>query len=264
MIKRTLTLMAVLALTVTMGCSQLKCAKVEKFMAGGAVIGAAIGGAWGAEAETLLNAGEGAAVGAVTGATAGALVGNMLEEKCEKEELDGLHNEIDSLKSQLKAKEDELAEANKKIADLEAELAKLREQLKTAKIPDLQINLATDVLFISGSARLTKEGKAALDNAAQTLMSAEHKGKFIMVEGHTDAQPIRHSNWKSNWELGSARSLAVLHYLTDKGVDPAMLSAATFSKYQPLATNDTKEGRAQNRRSVIVVYSQWPRAQAAQ
>jgi chemotaxis protein MotB len=79
-----------------------------------------------------------------------------------------------------------------------------------------------------------------------------------MVEGHTDSDPIRHSGWKSNWELGAARSLTVLHYLADKaGVDPAMMSAATFSKYQPVAGNDNAQGKAQNRRAVIVIYNNW-------
>lgn len=254
MLRRTLVLVTVLALSMTMGCTT-----VQRWMAGGAVVGGTVGGVLGAHHG---EAGLGVLIGGLGGATAGALVGDMIDEKREKALVDDLNRQIadlkaenDRLKNQLAAKEQELANANRRIADLEAELNNLR---KTARIPALEITLASDVLFRSGSAILSAEGKTALDGAAQKITSTQ-AGKFIMIEGHTDAQPIRASSWKSNWELGSARSLTVLHYLVDKGVDPAMLSAATFSKYQPVATNDSKEGRAKNRRSVIVLYTNWPK-----
>jgi len=254
MLRRTLMLVTVLALSLTMGCTT-----VQKWMAGGAVVGGAGGAFIGAHGG---HAGAGLLIGALGGATAGGLIGDLMDEKREKTLVDDLNRQIadlkaenDRLKNQLAAKEQELANANRRIADLEAELNNLR---KTGQFRALEITLAADVLFRPGSAVLSAQGKTALDEAAQKITSA-HKDKFIMVEGHTDAQPIRSSHWKSNWELGSARSLTVLHYLVDKGVDPAMLSAATFSKYQPVSTNDSKEGRAKNRRSVIVLYTNWPK-----
>ena len=78
--------------------------------------------------------------------------------------------------------------------------------------------------------------------------------RALMVRGHTDSQPIVYSGWKSNWELGAARALGVVHYLMDKhGVQGENLSAATYSKYQPRADNATDEGRQQNRRAELVV-----------
>jgi flagellar motor protein MotB len=259
MVKRTLLLATMLFLSVTMGCTYC-----QRFAAGGAVVGGAIGGVWASETMGALNVAEGIGVGAAAGGLAGALVGDILDYnklKRTEAERDAYKEENDKLKAQLAACQQELANANRKIAELQAELDKLRDQLAHAIQPVLEINLAADLIFRPGSATLNAAGRAKLDDAAQKIM-ANYRDKFVMIEGHTDAQPIKHSHWKSNWELGAARSLTVLHYLTDKGVDPALLSGATFSKYQPLADNDTKEGRAQNRRAVIVIYSNWPHAKA--
>jgi len=249
MVKRTLMLATALLLTVAMGCTS-----VQRWAAGGAAAGAAVGGVWAAHAG-LLNAGEGAAVGAAAGGLAGALIGDMLEEKTEAPEYPDLRQKNDSLKAQLAARDQELAAARQRIADLEKELEALR---KGAAIRSAEFTIAADVLFKSGKASLSDEGRQRLD-AAIAQIQEKHKGQFIMIEGHTDSQPIKASGWKSNWELGSARGLTVLHYLEEKGVDPAQLSAGSFSMYQPVATNDTPEGRQQNRRAVIVVYANWPK-----
>jgi len=250
MVRRTLALAAVLVLAMTMGCST-----TQKWMAGGAVVGGTVGGIWAANGG-YLNAGEGIAVGAVTGAAAAGLIGNIIEEQDIKELIAEKDKQIADLTAENTTLKGKLADANKKIAVLEAELAKLREQLKNSRTVAGEISLGSDVLFRPGSAMLSAKGKTKLDEAAATI-EAQYKGKFIMVEGHTDDQPIKLSSWKSNFELGSARALAVLHYLTKKGVDPANLSAGTFSQYQPIAANDTKEGRQQNRRAIIVIYTNW-------
>jgi len=76
----------------------------------------------------------------------------------------------------------------------------------------------------------------------------------VGIEGHTDNQPIQYSGWKSNWELSAARALSVLHYLADeKGVAPVRLSAIGYGENQPVASNDTKEGRKENRRVEVVI-----------
>jgi chemotaxis protein MotB len=74
-----------------------------------------------------------------------------------------------------------------------------------------------------------------------------------MIEGHTDDQPIARSGWKSNWELGSARALAILHFMARMNFDPSKLSAATYGQYRELAANDSPAQRALNRRAVITV-----------
>jgi chemotaxis protein MotB len=76
----------------------------------------------------------------------------------------------------------------------------------------------------------------------------------IGIEGHTDNIPIKHSNWKSNWELSTARALSVLHYLEkNQGISPERLSAIGYGEYRPVASNETNEGRKQNRRVEIVI-----------
>ncbi|MCL5269047.1 MAG: OmpA family protein [bacterium] len=261
MVKRTLMFATMLTLAVAMGCTT-----TQKWMAGGAAVGATVGGIWGA-AEGTLNAGEGAAVGAVTGATAGALVGDLIDKKntdqmlADKDaQIKQLEAEKADLANRLAECERKLAAANDRIKSLEKELADLRERTKRT-----EITLLSDVLFKPGSARLSDAGKKALDDAAARLKS-EYAGKFIMVEGHTDSDPIKLSAnlWKDNWDLGAGRAMAVLRYLIDKdSVDPARCSAATFSHYQPVATNATKEGKTQNRRAIIVIYNQSPRAEKA-
>lgn len=258
MVRRSLMLATMLTLAVAMGCTT-----TQKYMAGGAAVGAVGGGLWAAE-EGILSAAEGAMVGAVTGATVMGLVGDMVDQNRTDEmkaqmqaEIDRLTAENADLRAKLAECERKLAEANARIRSLEQELADLRG--RPAK--RTEISLLTDVLFNPGSATLSDRGKQTLRDAASRLKS-EFAGKFIMVEGHTDSDPIRHSSWKDNWELGSARALAVLRSLiSDGGVEPARGSAATFAFYQPVATNDTKEGKAQNRRAVIVIYDEYPRAE---
>jgi chemotaxis protein MotB len=76
----------------------------------------------------------------------------------------------------------------------------------------------------------------------------------IRVEGHTDDVPIHTSPFASNWELSTARSSEMVKiFIVNYGLVPARLSAAGFAEYHPVASNDTPEGRSQNRRVDIIV-----------
>lgn len=108
------------------------------------------------------------------------------------------------------------------------------------------------VLFASGSANLTDSGKALLDKVAASIHE-KYAGKELAVEGHTDTQPIRYSNWKSNWDLGSARALTIVQYLGGKGFDAAKVSAVSYGEFKGVAPNNTPENMAKNRRAVITV-----------
>jgi chemotaxis protein MotB len=79
------------------------------------------------------------------------------------------------------------------------------------------------------------------------------QGKVIRVEGHTDNVPASGSAFASNWELSSARALAVVRFLQEQGVDPTKLAAAGYGEFQPIGSNDTPEGRSLNRRIEIVL-----------
>lgn len=117
----------------------------------------------------------------------------------------------------------------------------------------LIITMTNDVLFDSGKAKLKKSAQVVLKKIASVLKEAV-PDRSVGVEGHTDNMPIKHSGWKSNWELSVARATSVLHYLVDEcGVEPYRLAAIGYGEYRPIESNDTKEGRSRNRRVEIII-----------
>lgn len=160
-----------------------------------------------------------------------------------------------------------------KISDLEAQRAqeqrefeetkKLLEQKFKTQISDDQIGLrltkeglvivlSDDILFDSGKADLKKDAYPVLDKVI-AIIKKKVPDKNIGVSGHTDNVPITYSNWKSNWELSSARATNVLYYLEGKGIPPKQLSATGYGEHRPIASNDTAAGRGKNRRVEIVI-----------
>ena len=113
------------------------------------------------------------------------------------------------------------------------------------------INLPNDVLFNTGSANLNTDGKQAMMQIGEVL--SQFSDRRFQVEGHTDNVPIKSARYPSNWELSTARALAVLHLQTEMGVAPENISAAGFGEFRPKADNKTEEGRRLNRRSEIVM-----------
>jgi chemotaxis protein MotB len=113
------------------------------------------------------------------------------------------------------------------------------------------IHLPQDVLFGSGSATLGAEGRQTLAEVGGVL--AELSDRTFQVEGHTDNVPIAGAPFASNWELSSARALSVVRVLADAGVPPENLSGAAYGEFQPVASNDDREGRRLNRRIEIVM-----------
>jgi chemotaxis protein MotB len=115
----------------------------------------------------------------------------------------------------------------------------------------LIISLGEVGFFDSGSDQIKAEGLALLDTLATSMIALENQ---IRVEGHTDNVPIKGARFPSNWELSTARATSIVAYLVTKfGLPPDRLSAAGYAEYRPVATNDTSEGRARNRRIDIIV-----------
>jgi chemotaxis protein MotB len=110
------------------------------------------------------------------------------------------------------------------------------------------IGLDADVLFASGSADLTPEGRAAIKALAPVL--AQSQGQF-QVEGHTDNDPIRTALVPNNWHLGADRSIAVVTELVKSGVPASRLSASSYAQFQPVTANSGASAKAQNRRIEI-------------
>lgn len=136
------------------------------------------------------------------------------------------------------------------VGDLEAEVAK--GEIRIEQLRDgLQVDVAQDVLFPSGSGELSKSGAAVLATVAARLAPLPY---LISVEGHSDDVPIRATlakQYPTNWELAGARAASVVRVLVEGGVDGAKASAVSHGPYQPIADNKSPEGRAQNRRIEI-------------
>jgi chemotaxis protein MotB len=124
------------------------------------------------------------------------------------------------------------------------------------------ISVSGNVLFDSGRSDLKPQGLAVLDALAERLRAMPNE---VRVEGHTDNVPIATALYPSNWELASARATTVGRYLIEHGgVLPARMIAAGYGEHRPVATNDTREGRARNRRvDIVILFPQAPAAPLA-
>ncbi|MDX5349008.1 MAG: OmpA family protein [Hymenobacteraceae bacterium] len=117
------------------------------------------------------------------------------------------------------------------------------------------ISISDKMLFKSGSYEITPRAKEVLGKVAKVIQ-AQPELKF-MVEGHTDTQPIRTNFIKDNWDLSVLRATAVVRTLQkDYGMDPKRMVAAGRSEYMPIASNNSAEDRALNRRTRIVILPQ--------
>jgi chemotaxis protein MotB len=122
----------------------------------------------------------------------------------------------------------------------------------------LIISLASDAYFRPASADVNiEESRTLLQNLALLLSSGDLAGRTFRIEGHTDDRPTdTEGPFPTNWELSTARSTNVLHYLVDFGVDERRFQVAGFADTVPLASNDTEEGRAYNRRVDVVILNE--------
>jgi chemotaxis protein MotB len=119
----------------------------------------------------------------------------------------------------------------------------------------LVISLASDAFFNPASARINIEQTRDILLRLATLLAGEDvAGRKFRIEGHTDDTPIDPAGpWESNWELSTARSISVLHYLAGVGVEERRFQVAGFANTVPVASNDTAEGRAYNRRVDVII-----------
>jgi chemotaxis protein MotB len=116
----------------------------------------------------------------------------------------------------------------------------------------LVIEMLTDkVFFDSGHADIKPGAGRILDGVGGVLRS--ERSHAIVVEGHTDSQPIHDGAYPSNWELSGARSAAVVRVFVHTGVLPRRLSLAGYADEIPVATNSTADGRSHNRRVEVVL-----------
>jgi len=117
------------------------------------------------------------------------------------------------------------------------------------------ISFASDMFFQSASATINIEAaRSIMLNLATLLSSEEVNGRKFRIEGHTDSSPIDPAGpWVSNWQLSTERALSVLYYLSDLGVSEDRMQVAGFGSTVPISANDTREGRAYNRRVDVII-----------
>ena len=118
------------------------------------------------------------------------------------------------------------------------------------------LTMAADLAFPSGGFTLTRAGKAKIDPIIPAIQGLPPGGK-VVVYGYTDNQPVgaalKRKGIEDNLDLSSKRANEVVRYLQSKGVNPSIMSAKGRGDTHPVAANDTKQGRAQNRRIELVV-----------
>ena len=184
-------------------------------------------------------------------------------DELEKENVN-LKNRIAQLEKQKTKEVKQVYEQkDKELSELERAKRELEESLKKeigeykAKLQmterGLVITFISEIFFASGKDIVRENGKTTLDKVAEVL-NRDVPDSAVAVEGHTDNDPIKYSGWKTNWELSSARALAVLHYLVDGcKVEPQRLSANGYGEFHPVALNDSPQNKQKNRRVEIII-----------
>ena len=176
-------------------------------------------------------------------------------------EIFSLQKHMDEL-SQEKAQA--IAEKEKSIAEMkktqDSMVSAMQEELQKGEVTitqlkdKLTLSMVEAILFDSGSAKVKKNGEKVLDRVAEVLKKVTDKQ--IRIEGYTDNVPIGGTlaeKFPTNWELSTARATNVARYLQRDGIDPQLLGACGYSQYRPIASNDTEEGKAKNRRIDVVL-----------
>jgi chemotaxis protein MotB len=114
----------------------------------------------------------------------------------------------------------------------------------------VELRMREQVLFASGFADLTTDGKAVLRKLTPLLQKDQH---FITVEGHTDNVPIATQQYPTNWELSAARATQVVRFLIANGIDSRHTRAIGYADTKPVADNHSIAGRSQNRRVSLII-----------
>lgn len=188
-----------------------------------------------------------------------------------EEEVERLQAEEEKAKARLRDALGSKENVEKKLASLReqreaaerrlAAFRKLREKLRklvdTGKLEvafrngQMVLKMPSEILFPSGRARLSKDGKAALKEVVDILL--EFKERRFMVAGHTDNVPIRTRRFRNNWDLSTTRAVQVLEFMIESGFPANKLAAAGYGEHAPVASNETEEGKKKNRRIEIIL-----------
>jgi chemotaxis protein MotB len=168
----------------------------------------------------------------------------------ERDELMRIVEEQNAVLNELEGDFDRLAEIfAEEIANQQIALEQL--------VDGIEVEIPSDVMYESGSATATV-GSEGLEYAAELAEFLKGTDYFVSVIGHTDNQKVSRNlakRYPSNWELAGARAASAVRYFVAQGVDPTRMVASSRGHFDPVASNDTPEGRAENRRIEIVLRS---------
>ncbi len=168
-----------------------------------------------------------------------------------RERASELEEERDELAKERDALERKTAEYDALVDELQSEIASGQVTI-TELSGKLTVNLSNAILFDSGKTKVKDGGVQALQKVATVL--AKVSGRQILVEGHTDNVPVTSgAPYPDNWALSALRASTVVALLVDNGVNPDNIAATGYGEHRPAAPNDTKENRALNRRTEIVL-----------
>jgi len=161
-----------------------------------------------------------------------------------------------SLRQQQAIEEEEhMAEVASNLLDVMGPLVKEGKVRMTQSRRGVSIEINANVLFEPGRAELEPQSLEVLRAVADTLKNEPFK---LEITGHTDPVPINSSLFASNWELSAVRATSVVRLLAESGIAPDRLYAIGREASQPIASNDTPEGRARNRRVELMILSGLP------
>ncbi len=172
------------------------------------------------------------------------------------EDVSNLQTNLDETTRALEELRARERQAQERLATFRALMERFRQMIDSGRLSvrivrnRMVIDLPSGVLFDSASAELKPEGQATLAEVAGVLRDIPNRE--FQVAGHTDNVPIS-GRFRSNWSLSTSRAVSVSDYLIAQGVPANRLSAAGYADTQPVATNDTPEGRQQNRRIEIAL-----------
>jgi chemotaxis protein MotB len=192
------------------------------------------------------------------GQDTGAALQKCKEDRANLDKLvKGYTGEINAMEAALAEASAREARAAQRLEEYRSMLRQLKSMIDAGKLSvrivrnKMVVELPEAVLFASGSAKLKEEGVRVLAEVGPVLASLGERQ--FQVGGHTDNVPIKTKRFPSNWELSGARGLEVTKLLIEYGVPAPRVSAAAYADTQPVASNDTPEGRAQNRRIEIAL-----------
>ena len=167
-------------------------------------------------------------------------------------------DQLDASRAELSELRQQHEEAEKRVAALKSLTDKFRKMIDSGKLQvtlrhgRMVVKLPAGILFESGKAEISKEGKDALREVAQVLKQVPDRR--LMVAGHTDNFPLLPTSpFKNNLELSTERALVVAQQLIASGIPPARLVAAGYAEHEPVRENTTDAGRHENRRIEIIL-----------